>query len=183
MLQQQKLKLQQQRAAETQAAAAASNRDPNYSSTQQQRLKLQQQPAAETQAAAAASSRDSSCSSRCTKFHKIFLFIIMLVHVLNVSISVAYDTKNKGVENCNKMTLLSSARALVATSKVATSLPQQTRDDVTGIISKSRHGDVAAILTTNKVTPYTIHRGAMANAFTEIRSISGRLPSLHPTPV
>ena len=67
-------------------------------------------------------------------------------------------------------------RALIVTRKIATSSPQQTRDDVGGIISKSRHGDVAAILRTNKVTPYTIHRGATANAFTEIRAISGRLP-------
>ena len=67
-------------------------------------------------------------------------------------------------------------RALVATRKVATSSPQQTRDDVVGVISKSRHGDVAAILTTNKVTPQTIHRCATANAFTEIWSISEDLP-------
>ena len=71
--------------------------------------------------------------------------------------------------------------ALVATRKVATSSPQQTHDDVAGIISKSRHGDVAEIPTTNKLTPQTIHRGATVNAFTEIRAISERLPSLHPT--
>ena len=67
-------------------------------------------------------------------------------------------------------------RALVATRKVATSSPHQTHDDVAGIISKLQHGDVAAILKPNKVTPYTIHRDATANAFTEIRAISGRLP-------
>ena len=42
-----------------------------------------------------------------------------------------------------------SYRTLVATRKVATSSPQQTRDDVAEIISKSRNGDVAAILRTN----------------------------------
>ena len=47
-------------------------------------------------------------------------------------------------------------RALVATRKVATSSPQQTRDDVAGIISKSRHGDVTAILTKNKLTSFIV---------------------------
>ena len=45
-------------------------------------------------------------------------------------------------------------RALVATRKVAISSPQQTHDDIAGIISKSPYGDVAVIPTTNKLTSH-----------------------------
>ena len=73
------------------------------------------------------------------------------------------------------------SRALVATRKLATSSPQQTHDDVAEIISKSRHGDVVAILRTNKVTRKLFIVALRRMPLQRSDQFPSFSPSLHPT--
>ena len=86
----------------------------------------------------------SRSTCRSSEDHLVFAICIVRFQLVYCN-TLLYEIFAKKLAEITKF-----SRALVVTLKVATSSTQQTHNDVTGIISKSRHGNVAAILTTNK---------------------------------